>query len=158
MWLDEKQFEGVVAATPLVSIDLVIRDSSKKVLLGQRTNRPAKGFWFVPGGRIMKNESISTAFSRLLRVELGLTDYSIDAGKFLGVYQHFYSDSVFGDSPSTHYVVLAFELFLDSLDIASIPLDQHKGYQWWTTSQIFEMADVHSHTKDYFKESADSYS
>jgi len=150
MWLDEKQFEAVVAATPLVSIDLVIRDSSKKVLLGQRTNRPAKDFWFVPGGRIMKNESISTAFSRLLHVELGLTDYSIDAGKFLGVYQHFYSDSVFGGSPSTHYVVLAFELVLDSLDMREMPLQQHQGYQWFAVSDLVAMDNVHQHTKDYF--------
>ena len=150
MWLDEKQFEAVVAATPLVSIDLVIRDSSKKVLLGQRTNRPAKDFWFVPGGRIMKNESISIAFSRLLRVELGLTDYSIDAGKFLGVYQHFYSDSVFGDSPSTHYVVLAFELVLDSLDMREMPLQQHQVYKWFAVSDLVAMDSVHQHTKDYF--------
>lgn len=150
MWLDEKQFEAVVAATPLVSIDLVIRDSSKKVLLGQRTNRPAKNFWFVPGGRIMKNESLSAAFSRLLSVELGLTDYSIDAGKFLGVYQHFYSDGVFGDSPSTHYVVLGFELVLDSLDMGGIPLQQHQGYRWFAVSDLVAMDDVHQHTKDYF--------
>lgn len=150
MWLDEKQFEAIVAATPLVSIDLVIRDSSKKVLLGQRTNRPAKGFWFVPGGRIMKDESISTAFSRLIGVELGLTDCSIGAGKFLGVYQHFYCDSVFGDSPSTHYVVLAFELVVDSLDMREVPLQQHQRYNWFSVSDIVAMDDVHQHTKDYF--------
>ena len=117
MWLDEKQFEAVVAAAPLVSIDLVVRDSSRRVLLGQRTNRPAKGFWFVPGGRIMKGELIADAYTRLLNSELGFEDRSIDQAKFLGVYQHFYADSVFGDSLSTHYVVLGFELYLESFDI-----------------------------------------
>lgn len=150
MWLDEKQFEAVVAATPLVSIDLVIRDSSKKVLLGQRANRPAKGFWFVPGGRIQKNESISAAFSRLLSVELGVTGYSIDSARFLGVYQHFYSDSVFGNPPSTHYVVLGFELVFGKLDIRELPLQQHQGYKWFAVSDIVVMNDVHQHTKDYF--------
>ncbi|WP_288363711.1 GDP-mannose mannosyl hydrolase [uncultured Spongiibacter sp.] len=150
MWLDEKQFEAVVAATPLVSIDLVIRDSSKKVLLGQRANRPAKGFWFVPGGRIQKNENISAAFSRLLSVELGVTGYSIDSGRFLGVYQHFYSDSVFGNSPSTHYVVLGFELVFGNLDIREMPLQQHQGYKWFSVSDLVAMDDVHQHTKDYF--------
>ncbi|TOB15241.1 NUDIX domain-containing protein, partial [Vibrio parahaemolyticus] len=55
--LDEQTFKLVVASTPLVSIDLIIRNSKRQILLGQRTNRPAQGFWFVPGGRICKDET-----------------------------------------------------------------------------------------------------
>ena len=150
MWLDDVQFEGVVAATPLVSIDLIIRDGTGRVLLGQRANRPAKGFWFVPGGRILKSEAIADAFTRLLDGELGIGGGAIDAARFLGVYQHFYSDSVFGESPSTHYVVLGFELFLDNLDIGSMPVEQHDDYQWLAVSDLIAMDTVHQHTKDYF--------
>ncbi len=35
----------VIDCTPLISIDLVVRDSSGRVLLGQRLNRPAKVFY-----------------------------------------------------------------------------------------------------------------
>ncbi|WP_286695563.1 GDP-mannose mannosyl hydrolase [Spongiibacter sp. UBA1325] len=157
MWLDEKQFEAIVAGAPLVSIDLVIRDSSKKVLLGQRTNRPAKGFWFVPGGRIMKNETIAIAYERLLNAELGIEGGSIDQAKFLGVYQHFYGDSVFGDSPPTHYVVIGFELTLSDFDMKSLPSEQHSFYKWYGEPELLTSDEVHAHTKDYFRDARNSY-
>jgi hypothetical protein len=40
---------------PLVSIDLIIRDNADRVLLGLRNNEPAKGYFFVPGGIILKD-------------------------------------------------------------------------------------------------------
>jgi colanic acid biosynthesis protein WcaH len=36
-------FKTVISSTPLISIDFVVKKSGGKVLLGKRTNRPAKG-------------------------------------------------------------------------------------------------------------------
>ena len=52
-------FKTVIASTPLISIDLVIKNNTGRILLGKRTNRPAQGFWFVPGGRVLKDEPVS---------------------------------------------------------------------------------------------------
>jgi len=71
MKIDKKHVLEIIEATPLVSIDLVIRNPSNKVLLGKRNNRPAMGYWFVPGGRIFKNETINQALKRISEVELG---------------------------------------------------------------------------------------
>ena len=46
--LELETFKTVVASTPLVSIDLIVRNRQGQVLLGLRTNRPAQGGWFVP--------------------------------------------------------------------------------------------------------------
>jgi colanic acid biosynthesis protein WcaH len=62
-------FKKFVASTPLVSIDLIVRDTQANILLGKRVNRPAKDFWFVPGGRVLKDETVEQAFIRLLEVE-----------------------------------------------------------------------------------------
>ena len=70
MYLDKKIFQTIVQNTPLVSIDLVIKNAQDQVLLGRRNNRPAQGYWFVPGGRIRKNETLAQAFKRLTCVEL----------------------------------------------------------------------------------------
>ena len=153
MWLDGEQFKGVVGTTPLISIDLIVRNTISQALLGRRNNRPAQGDWFVPGGRITKNETIADAYARLLYKELGVKGGSIDDAKFLGVYQHFYADSVFGDSPSTHYIVLGFEICLESVDICSVPLDQHDDYKWFDEAALLEMSEVHHYTKDYFRKS-----
>jgi len=71
MKIDKKHALDIIEATPLVSIDLVITGPSKMVLLGKRTKSPAKGYWFVPGGRIIKNETINQAIKRISEVEVG---------------------------------------------------------------------------------------
>jgi len=58
MHLDDKKFLEIADLSPLVSIDLIVYNDKNKVLLGKRANRPAKDYWFVPGGRIRKNEKI----------------------------------------------------------------------------------------------------
>jgi colanic acid biosynthesis protein WcaH len=69
--LEAESFAAVVRLTPLVSIDLIVRDRQERVLLGRRTHPPARGWWFVPGGRIRKDERLSDATARLLAEELG---------------------------------------------------------------------------------------
>jgi len=41
------------------------------LLVGLRTNEPAKNYYFVPGGVIRKNETIELAFERILKAETG---------------------------------------------------------------------------------------
>ncbi|AFU97752.1 GDP-mannose mannosyl hydrolase [Simiduia agarivorans] len=147
MFLDKDTFSVVVDSTPLVSIDFIIEDGLGRVLLGQRKNPPAKGFWFVPGGRIQKNESMSNAFCRLARQELGV-DSSLADSRFLGPYEHFYSDSVFRNHISTHYVALAYRV--DTKIPYKLPEDQHSAFRWFEIDQLLESASVHPHTKAYF--------
>ena len=152
MWLSKETFKEIVASTPLISIDLIVKNQQKRVLLGRRNNRPAKGFWFVPGGRIRKNETLDSAFLRLTKEEFGVIFQREDA-KFLGIYQHFYQDSVFGegqDNPSTHYIVLAYELKGVRGDEIQVN-DQHLAYDWWETNEILSDESVHHYTKDYFR-------
>jgi colanic acid biosynthesis protein WcaH len=157
MFLTKAAFKEIVNSTPLISIDLIVRNDIGEVLLGLRRNRPAAGFWFVPGGRIYKNESIENAFKRLTRMELGI-EIPISSAKYLGLYEHFYDDSVFGDdlsggSVSTHYVVNGFEINLSDLDkknFMSLPKDQHDEYCWLTESKLLTKESVHFHNKWYF--------
>jgi hypothetical protein len=65
-----EDFLHVVHGSPLVSIDLIARRPDGAVLLGYRRNRPAQGFWFVPGGRILKGERMAEALVRILWREL----------------------------------------------------------------------------------------
>ncbi|ELL8702496.1 GDP-mannose mannosyl hydrolase, partial [Escherichia coli] len=54
MFLRQEDFATVVRSTPLVSLDFIAENSRGEFLLGKRTNRPAQGYWFVPGGRVQK--------------------------------------------------------------------------------------------------------
>ncbi len=42
----------------------------------------------------------------------------------LGMYEHFYGDSVFGPTPSTHYIPIGLLMEL-SISIDELPQDQH---------------------------------
>ena len=149
-WLQPEDFAHAVRVTPLVSIDLVVRDRRGRTLLGHRHHEPAKGFFFVPGGRITKNESLAAAFDRISRCELGLAQ-RIDAARFLGVFEHFYkANRLQAPGFGTHYVVLAYELLLD-LDPAELPKDQHGHYAWMSPEELLGRDDVHPNTKAYFQ-------
>jgi len=140
-------FKAVVALTPLISIDLIVRNDNHQVLVGKRLNRPAQNFWFVPGGRVLKDESVASAFQRLLKVELGIQGH---IAKFKGIYQHFYDDNISGTDFGTHYVVLAYEVkFNDALGV--LPKDQHSDYKWLSQGVLLKDDAVHKHTKWYFQ-------
>ena len=147
-FLDKDTFSTVIENAPLISIDLVVKNSEDKILLGQRVNKPAKNSWFVPGGRIYKDESIEQAFQRITKDEIGKA-YDISNAKFKGVYQHLYDENVFNDNFSTHYIVLGFELVIkEELSLGTI---QHDKYKWFTQEELLNNKDVYIYVKDYFQ-------
>jgi GDP-mannose mannosyl hydrolase len=89
------KFLDIIDATPLVSIDLIVEDSQGRFLLGKRLNRPAQGYWFVPGGRIRKNETLADAMARISSTELGAA-LDINKARLLGAYDHIYDDNFHG--------------------------------------------------------------
>ena len=151
MRLGRGEFLEVVERTPLVSIDLIVRREDGRVLLGKRTNEPAKGCWFVPGGRILKDERIEAAFGRVCEAELGRA-FSIGDARFVGVFEHLYPAN-FAEKPgvTTHYVVLAYELRAHGLP-EKLPADQHGEFDWFDPARILKTESVHENTKAYFRE------
>lgn len=147
-FLCNNDFKNIIINTPLISIDLIIKNIKGEVLLGERSNEPAKNFLFVPGGRILKNETISSAFDRIITAEVDYS-YDISNAKFLGVYEHYYDNSFIDSSISTHYVVLAYEIFVD-LSLNQLPLNQHECFFWLTVDDILESDKVHVYSKNYF--------
>ena len=98
--LDDVTFKTIIDSAPLVSIDILLKKGGK-VLLGKRVNKPAQGYFFSTGGRVNKNENIDNAMSRIAKNELNIElKYTPE---FIGVFEHFYDDSIYKDV-STHKV------------------------------------------------------
>jgi ADP-ribose pyrophosphatase len=149
-FIEPSAFANIVRLTPLVSIDLILRDPDGAALVGLRTNEPAKGAWFVPGGRIGKDETLDEAFTRLMQVETGLTG-ARQAAKFLGVYEHFYdTNRLLIPGFGTHYVVLGYEVTLPARPAIQTD-DQHSAIRWMSPTEILSDPDVHENTKAYFR-------
>ena len=147
--LPRHQFLEVVARAPLVSIDLIVRDAAGSILLGLRRNAPARGYWFVPGGCIRKNETLDAAFARISRDELGV-DAKRAAARLLGVFEHLYEENA-GDQPGfgTHYVVLGHAL-PEGMTVTPPP-EQHSEYRWLSIEALLDDPLVHEYTKAYFR-------
>ena len=143
--LDDQIFQTVVDSAPLISIDILIKKDNK-ILLGKRINKPAKGYFFSTGGRINKNETIDNAMARVVLNELNIELKSVP--KFIGVFEHFYDDSIYKDV-STHYVNLAYEYEVE--ETPDLPTEQHSEYQWFAVDELLNSDQVHKYTKDYFR-------
>ena len=153
--LKRKEFLEVLDRTQLVSIDLVIKDPKGRILLGLRTNEPAKDYWFVPGGRIMKDENLEEAFIRISEEELGVK-HSIGEARFLGPFSHQYeTNSYLEPGITTQYIVLAFEL-LQNDDKKPKKKEQHSEYEWIALEELESpesdiAAKIHQNTLVYFR-------
>lgn len=150
MFLSTQDFATVVRSTPLISVDLIVENEQGEFLVGKRNNRPAQGYWFVPGGRVQKDETLADAFARLTQAELGLR-LPMSAGQFYGVWQHFYDDNFSGSDFSTHYIVLGFRLRVNAGDL-ELPVDQHNDYRWLTAPALLATDNVHENSRAYFLE------
>lgn len=151
--LVEKDFFFVVRHAPLVAIDLLVADAQGRVLLGRRRNRPARGSWFVPGGRIHKDESLDAAFRRIVADELGVTGVERGDATPRGVFEHHYPDNFAGKpGVTTHYVVLAYAWTMaDNEPGEKSPGQpgQHSAYCWMAPAELLGREDVHENTKTY---------
>lgn len=146
-FLSDEVFKIIIENTPLFSIDLVILNEESEILTGLRKNPPAKNFWFLPGGRVRKGEALNDAFSRIASDELGIVlDYS-DA-KFLGVYDHIWDDSIYGENVSTHYIncPMLVEKKLTNFEF-SLDQSQHKSSKWTSLGEFHKDPTIHPLSK-----------
>jgi colanic acid biosynthesis protein WcaH len=118
--LNAQDFKHLVKHAPLFAIDLVVLNDKNQILLGQRKNAPAKGYWFVPGGRVFKNESLEQAFKRISKTELNVEIERYQTW-LLGLYDHFYQDSVFDEGIDTHYINATHLVKLNATQIQNLP-------------------------------------
>lgn len=114
--------------------------------MGKRINEPANGYWFVPGGRIFKDETLEGSFSRISASELG-KELDIRTAKLIGAFSHKYTKN-FANIPNvgTHYIVLAYELELD-VNLKHLPLNQHSSYRWVSVDDNDK--EIHENSKTY---------
>ena len=149
MFLNKKSFLNIISKTPLCSIDILI-NIKNKYLFGLRKNKPALGYYFVPGGRIFKNEDYNKTILRILKKELGLKFRNI---KFsvIGIYNHFYKNNVYSvKNINTHYFVCAIKVVLKG-DVTFQNDNQHSKFMLLTKKQALVHKKVHKYSKIYLR-------
>lgn len=151
--IDLEKFRLVVESAPLVSVDLLVENEFGEFLFGKRLYKPAEGFWFVPGGRIRKDETIVEALSRVMIEETGVVSDSVEA-RFIGVFEHIYEDSIFSttdDYVGTHYIALGYHInFIGELKLEQM-YEQHSEICWLKHSEVISDESVHENSRAYIE-------
>jgi colanic acid biosynthesis protein WcaH len=117
-------YTKILANFPIPCVDIIVI-RNKQFLLGKRKNKPAQGKWWLPGGRLHKNETVIKAAERKVKEETGLR---IKNPSFLAVEDTFFKDGRFGTT--THTVNIVFAAKTNS---KKLKLDkQHSDLKWFS--------------------------
>ena len=71
-WLTDRENKKIFSLVPRVTVDLVILNNKREVLLSKRDIPPKKGYWHLPGGMVRRGERVSQAARRIAKDETGL--------------------------------------------------------------------------------------
>ena len=147
--LSSDQYYNIISQTTLTSTDLILYYNGK-ILLGYRNNEPAKNYWFTPGNRTGKMETLQQGFDRLINNELGLDNSIIpfENTKLVGVYDHIYNNNFRDEKFGTHYIVSCFLYQLDKKVYINHD-KQHSDIKWFCISEIENNKEVHQYVKNY---------
>ncbi len=117
-------YDQIVKSMPIPCIDLLITKPDQSILLVQRTNEPARGKWWFPGGRVHLGETRQNAAIRKLREECQLEAHT-------GPKELMTQDLIFHQSDGSviHSISTVFDVSVAAE--AKVTLDaQSAAYKW----------------------------
>lgn len=121
-----EDYRKVLATMPVLCMDCIVVHKGKYLLV-KRKNRPLKGEYWLPGGRVYKNETLEQAAIRKMKEEIGL---DVKIIKLAGFHEFLYEENEFG-LDSVHTVSAIFYVSPISNEVT---LDeQSDDYVWSDT-------------------------
>jgi len=124
--IPEALYAKILDVMPIPCADAVLV-SGKHFLLGKRNNRPAKGKWFLIGGRVQKGELLSDAIQRHIAREIGVKRMTIK--KQLTTRETIFKDSAQG--PASHSINTVFVVAIPYKKYVP-PNDENAELAWFS--------------------------
>jgi colanic acid biosynthesis protein WcaH len=132
-FIPEELYHQILLNMPIACVDVAIV-ARGAVLLVKRKDAPARGDWWVPGGRVLKGETMRETAERKALEEVGLDCH-------VGPIIHT-AETIFPDGPSgipVHSINSCFFLFPEEKDL-DLQLDNHHEEIRWVR---FISRDLH---------------
>lgn len=117
-------YNQMLANLPIACVDVAIV-ARGAVLLVRRNDPPARGAWWVPGGRVLKGEMMKDTALRKAREEVGIECH-------VGPIIHT-AETIFTDGPGgipIHSINSCFFLYPVSPDFSVLLDRHHQEYRW----------------------------
>jgi colanic acid biosynthesis protein WcaH len=122
-FINQELYDKILENIPIICVDGVITNNENKILFTRRENEPAKGEWWFPGGRLLKNESLKDAIIRKVKEETNLDVFIVS---YLG-----FTETIFNTGPfdiPVHTINFTYHLSLNSYDLKIDSL--HSDFIW----------------------------
>jgi len=111
---------------PGVGVSAILFDEQERVLLIQRGQPPAQGFWHVPGGKLEAGESLTEGVRREVKEETGL---DVTIGPIMAVVER--------RQEGFHYIIIDFLAYLnDPSQTAISPDDDASAAAWVAEDEL----------------------
>jgi colanic acid biosynthesis protein WcaH len=127
--IPEDLYHQILRCLPIACVDVAVV-ANGGVLLVRRKDFPARGSWWVPGGRVHKGEKMRDTARRKALEEVGLACH-------IGPIIHT-AETIFPDGPGgipVHSINSCFLLYpVDDVSRARVRLDDHHAEWQWVTS------------------------
>jgi colanic acid biosynthesis protein WcaH len=104
MFIETTLYKKIREVIPTLCVDLLVINPNNKFLLCKRSENPAKGQWWIPGGRLHKKESLIECAVRKGKEEIGV---DLEIGEFVSI-----EETIF-DNPDCHTVNIVFRAYYD---------------------------------------------
>jgi colanic acid biosynthesis protein WcaH len=112
--LSSAEYQQILQRVPVLCVDGIILNNRGQFLLVKRKNAPMLGEWWVPGGRVLKGETLEAAFRRKMREELGV---DVRILMPLGYFEVQHEDDPRGGPGGVHQVSVVFAAVPLNLDV-----------------------------------------
>ena len=117
-------YSRIIQNVPIACVDVAIV-ANGAVLLVRRKDDPAKGQWWLPGGRVLKGEMMKAAAARKARDEVGIECH-------VGLIVHT-AETIFPDGPggiSIHSINSCFFMYPVKADFKPSLDSHHTDAKW----------------------------
>jgi colanic acid biosynthesis protein WcaH len=124
--LPEEVFYFVSRITPLINVDLLIKDDMNRTLLSWRDDEYCGTGWHIPGGIVRFKETLETRIKKVATIEIN-ADIDFDPNPIA------INQSLFSQNTRGHFVSFLYKCFLPS---SFVPKNENltefqRGYLQW---------------------------
>jgi len=144
--IPDSEYKKILENIPICTVDLVILNRGR-VLLVYRRGGSFRDQWFLPGGRVYKNEKLVGAAKRKALEETGL---DVRIKKNLGAYEWFDKDTTFKDIKNGTHTISTVFVVETSDDDVQIKLDKTSTAHKWVDKIE---SNLHPYVKNILKDS-----